>query len=148
MGPEEDNYSLKLKTEPGSSSEFEQTDQVPEWHNSPEGELAVDVVSDEERLVVISTMAGAAVEEVNVNIHNDLLTIRGERKLPLGDDIDHSRLEFHHRECYWGPFSRTIVLPIDIQADMAYAEYKNGILKVFIPKKDTERDVPINIIEE
>ncbi|MFB6181637.1 MAG: Hsp20/alpha crystallin family protein [Candidatus Magasanikbacteria bacterium] len=138
------SFSLELETEQENGSYFQKTQEPPEWHNSPEGELAVDVLANDEFLIIVSTMAGAAVDKVNVNIHNDLLTIRGERRLPLKKK---RKLETYHQECYWGPFSRTIVLPAEIQAEKAYAEYENGILKVFIPKKDSDRDVPINIIE-
>ncbi|PSO44527.1 MAG: hypothetical protein BRC22_02385 [Parcubacteria group bacterium QH_9_35_7] len=144
---ENPNFYFQVSTQEESESHFKKRETTPEWHNSsPEGELAIDVIDSKENLIIISTMAGAITDRVDINIHNDLLTIRGERSLPI--DQKQKELEFHHQECYWGPFSRTIVLPVDAKAELAYAEYKNGILKIFIPKQNTDRDVPINIIEE
>lgn len=141
------NFKLELTTQDKesntASSDFEQTDSVPEWHNQQEGELAVDVVSTKKYLIAISTMSGVEVDQIDVNIHNDLLTIRGERNLP----IEERDLEIYHQECYWGSFSRSVVLPEEIEADKAYAEYKNGILKVFMPLESKNRDVPVNIVE-
>lgn len=143
---DKNNFRLELAAQKKetASSEFEQTESVPDWHDQQEGELAVDVISNEKFLIAISTMAGANIEQVSVNIHNDLLTIRGERKLP----IEEEKYEVYHQECYWGPFSRSVVLPVDIEADQAFAEYKNGILKVFMPIEQKDRKVPINIVEK
>lgn len=138
------NFFLELDSKQSDKSFFEQTNEIPDWHDShQEGELAVDVLSNEDNIIIVSTMAGAVTENIEINIHNDLLTIRGRRRSPI-----ESNGSYHHQECYWGPFSRSIVLPVDVKADLAYAEYKNGVLKITIPKEDTERKIPVNIIEE
>ena len=140
---ESKNFFLELESRELDKTFFEKTEEVPDWHNShQEGELAVDVLSKNKFIVVVSTMAGAVTEDIEVNIHNDLLTIRGRRKNPISD-----KGSYHHQECYWGAFSRSIVLPVDVKADLAYAEYKNGVLKITIPKKDEDRKIPVNIIE-
>jgi HSP20 family protein len=110
-----------------------------------EGQLAVDVAETEQEIVVISTLAGALTNTLEVFVHNDLLTIRGQRKLPPG--ITES-LNYFHKECFWGKFSRTIVLPVEVKGDLADAEYKNGILIIRIPKERREKKIPILIVEE
>lgn len=110
-----------------------------------EGQLSVDVINAEKDLVVISTMAGADSSKIEVNIHNALLTIRGVRVMPIRGAEDMSYL---HQECYWGKFSRTIVLPVDVKADNARAAYKNGVLVIHIPKRKTESKVQIHIVED
>ena len=109
-----------------------------------EGQLAVDVVDTGRDIVVMSTMAGAATNHIEVYIHSDLLTIRGRRESPLHG----SAYTAIHEECYWGKFSRTIVLPTEVKGDLARAEYRNGVLTIRIPKRTTTAEVPIRIVEE
>lgn len=110
-----------------------------------EGQLAVDVLQTDKEIVVISTMAGALTDEIEVYVHNDLLTIRGERQCPI-EEI--GELEYFHQECFWGKFSRTIVLPVEVKGELSRAEYKNGILVIHIPKRQTDAKIPITIVEE
>src|SRR3989339_922614 len=96
-----------------------------------EGQLSVDVGEKDGRLVIVATIAGARPEDISVNIHNDLLTIRGQRHREV--DIDDKN--YFYRECYWGNFSRTIVLPVDVLTDEAMGTFKNGVLTIVIPKE-------------
>lgn len=121
---------------------------VPEdWQEAhEEGQLSVDILETEENIIAVATMAGASAEKIEVYVHNDLLTIRGERLFPIDEqDI----VEFYHGESYWGVFSRTIVLPVDVMGDLAKAEYRNGVLTVIVPKKKKGTStVPIVVVEE
>lgn len=115
-----------------------------DWReHESEGQLAVDVAQTAEELIVVATMAGTLPEKVELHLHNDLLTIRGERSSPIEEKAEH-----FYQECYWGKFSRTIVLPVDVKAEMARAQYKNGVLVVRLPKSDTQNKIPIMVIEE
>lgn len=109
-----------------------------------EGQLSVDVGEKDGRLVIVATIAGARPEDISVNIHNDLLTIRGQRHREV--DIDDKN--YFYRECYWGNFSRTIVLPVDVLTDEAIGTFKNGVLTIVIPKESTKKKVPIKVLEE
>lgn len=116
------------------------------WRMSEEGQLAVDVLETDQEVVVISTMAGAVTDKIELYLRHDLLTIRGFRKDPIEPD---KVVQVFHQECFWGSFSRTVVLPIDVKADLASAEYGNGILMIRIPKRESrERAIPIRIVEE
>ncbi len=108
-----------------------------------EGQLAVDVAQTEDELIVIAAMAGTPPECIELHLHNDLLTIRGERKSPIGAMSEH-----FYQECYWGKFSRSIILPVDVKAEMVQAQYKNGVLVVRLPKANQNSDIPIMVIEE
>ncbi|MBI5728552.1 MAG: Hsp20/alpha crystallin family protein [Candidatus Magasanikbacteria bacterium] len=110
-----------------------------------EGQLAVDVAETAVEILVISTMAGALTEKLEIYIHNDLLTIRGGRTSPF-QSLGVER--YAHRECFWGAFSRTIVLPVDVQGDLARAEYRNGVLTIRIPKREITAHVPIVVVDE
>jgi len=109
-----------------------------------DGQLAVDVAETDADVVVISTLAGALTDRLEVFVHNDLLTIRGQRQQPFHG----TGFRYFHQECFWGKFSRTIVLPVDVKGDLAEAEYKNGILIIRIPKRTQQKKIPIFIVEE
>jgi len=110
---------------------------------TPEGQLALDVVQTPDEVIVIAPMAGCRSENLELHLHNDVLTIRGERKPPFEKGI-----EYFYKECYWGRFSRTIVLPVEVKVEMARAEFKNGILTVALPKNKVDGNIPIIIVEE
>jgi len=126
------------------AKEKKETQEDEGWFEEYEGQLAVDVGQTDDKLVVVATIAGARPEDVTVNIHNDLLTIRGHRQ----KEIDLQDNDYFYKECYWGKFSRTIILPVDVLTDKAQATFKNGILTVVIPKEITKKKVPIKVIEE
>ncbi len=116
---------------------------IEDWHvEHREGQLAVDVVDNGIELVVISTMAGALTDRLEVFIHDDLLTVRGERVFPLREHGD-----VLHQECFWGKFSRTIVLPVDVKGELAQAELMNGVLLIRIPKRVMDKKIPITIVD-
>ena len=98
-----------------------------------EGQLTVDVFQDDENIIIQSTIAGVSPDDLDVSITNDMVTIRGERRQQF--DVDQE--DYFYQECYWGTFSRSIILPVEIDADRAEAKIKNGILTVRIPKANT-----------
>ena len=98
----------------------------------------------DDKLVVVATIAGAKPEDISVNINNDLLTIRGRREKEIGIE----EKDYFYKECYWGTFSRTIVLPVDVLTDEAKATIKNGVLTIVIPKESSKKNVPIKVIDE
>lgn len=114
-----------------------------EGQHETEGQLAVDVAQTADELIVMAAMAGTPPESIQLHLHNDLLTIRGERKSPIGETSEH-----FYQECYWGKFSRSIVLPVDVKAELVRAEYNNGILVITLPKANPQNNIPIMVIEE
>lgn len=98
-----------------------------------EGQLTVDVFQDDQNIIIQSTVAGVSPDDLDVSITNDMVTIRGERRRTYTIDPD----DYFYQECYWGTFSRSIILPVEIDADRAEAKIKNGILTIRIPKANT-----------
>lgn len=135
-----DFWSALERVKPGTKPRDEGSPLAPK----DEGQLAVDVAQTDVEIIVTSTIAGAKPDEIEVVVSGDLLTIRGkrERELDLKDE------DYFYRECYWGTFSRTIVLPADVLTDEARATYKNGVLTVRIPKESPKKKVPIEVEEE
>lgn len=109
-----------------------------------EGELPVDVAETEDLLVITAPVAGADPEHITIHLNGDVLTIRGqrERALPVTDE------HFFSEECFWGSFSRSIILPVDVRVEDAHATYKNGLLTIAIPKQSRTRHIPIIVIDE
>lgn len=97
-----------------------------------EGQLSVDVFRDRDDLVIRSTVAGVKPEDIDISMHGDLLTIRGKRH----SEREVEEQQWFYRECYWGSFSRSIVLPYEVQTDQAKATLKNGVLEVRIPIRE------------
>jgi len=100
-----------------------------------EGELVVDLCQTENDFYVIAPLAGVKKEEVDVELENDVLTIKGERNHPLIEE----NLKFLQKECYWGKFSRKIILPEEIDPNNVEAYFKDGILIVKLPKLQKEK---------
>lgn len=109
-----------------------------------EGELKVDVYQKGGNIIVKSTIAGAKPEDIDVAVNNDILTIRGKRHL----DEEVADKEYLHRECYWGAFSRSIILPCEIQKGRVKAVMRRGILTVVLPKAEKKKEIKVKELEE
>jgi len=101
----------------------------------PEGELAVDVYQTEEEIVIQSTIAGIKPESLDISVENDVVTIRGIRERSEED----GERDYFYQECYWGPFSRKIILPEETDPSRTDATMKEGVLTIRIPKIQKEK---------
>lgn len=121
---EENQESTDLETtgQPAGSSE--------DWLSEYEGQLTIDMFQTKDNVIIKSTIAGVRPEDIDVTIANDMVTIRGERKR----DFEASSEDYFYQECYWGSFSRSVVLPVDVDIDNVGADLKDGILTVVLPK--------------
>jgi len=102
-----------------------------EWLNQEqEGQLVVDVYQTPTNIVIKSTVAGLKTQDLDISINNDMITIRGKRE----NEEEVKKEDYFYKECYWGGFSRSIILPAEVKADETMAELENGILTIIIPK--------------
>ena len=106
-----------------------------------DGQLAVDVYQTADHIVIQSTVAGVRPEDLDVSISNDLVTIRGVRHR----DQEVAEEDYFTQECYWGGFSRSIVLPVDVLSEKADAAMKSGILTITIPKVRTAKTQVVRV---
>lgn len=139
--------SEKTTNESRSMSEPPKTvrEQSNEWLSGHfEGQLTVDVFQTDEDVVIQSTLAGVRVEDIDISVNNDMVTIRGIRRRDHEVRAD----QFFYQECYWGGFSRSIILPVDVKGDKVTATLKNGILTVVLPKADKPRAKSVRVREE
>lgn len=111
------------------------------WVADQEGQLTIDVYQTDTDIVIKSTIAGVKPEDLDIQINNDMVTIRGERRKE--DEIREE--DYYYQECYWGAFSRSIILPVDVEANKAEALMKNGILTIKLPKAETARARKIQV---
>ncbi len=106
-----------------------------------EGQLSIDVYQDKDNIVVKSTIAGVKPEDIDISLQNDLLTVKGKRQA----DITIKQEDYFFQECYWGSFSRSIILPVEVKQDETKAELKNGILTIVLPKAKPIKAVSIKV---
>ena len=113
----------------------------PHLSSADEGELSVDIFETPAELIVQSTIAGVKLHDLELSLHNDLLTIRGRREheAPKG-------ARQLYAECYWGPFSRSIILPAEVRGDEAAAILRSGVLTITLPKRHRST-IPVKEIE-
>ncbi len=106
-----------------------------------EGQLTVDVYQTPSEIVIKTMVAGVKPEDLDVAITRDSVTIRGKRE----EDRTMSGEDYFHRELYWGSFSRTIILPEEIDVDEAEAIEKYGLLILRLPKVDKNRQTKLKV---
>ncbi len=92
---------------------------------------AVDIYEDHERFLLIAELPGIDPGRVDLKVEDSRLMLRGERKL----ENEEKRENYHRVERLYGTFARTFSLPTTVDAAKIAAEYKNGVLRVSIPKK-------------
>ena len=101
-----------------------------EDYDAVPGQLAVDVYETNDRLIVKARTAGVNKSDLDVSIADGVLTISGT--LSSGDDT--AAIQWHVQECYWGEFSRTLVLPTQVKEDEVEAILKDGVLTIAFNK--------------
>ncbi len=106
-----------------------------------EGQLAVDVYQTKESVVIKAPIAGVKAEDIDVSVSEDVVTLRGERK----EETEVSRENYYVQECYWGSFSRSVILPTSTVAEKAVASLKDGVLTLTIPKVAVEKVKKIKV---
>ena len=95
-----------------------------------EGQLSIDVYQTDKKIIIQSTIAGARPEDLKISLRNDLLTVHGTRRQPQAV----SEEQYLYRECYWGPFSRSIILPAEVDSRKVEANLENGVLTITLIK--------------
>ena len=113
------------------------------WIGKTEGQLAIDVYQADDKIIIKSAIAGVKQEDLDITINKDLVTIRGERKHK--EKIDDKN--YFYQECYWGKFSRSVILPCEIKKDKAKANLKDGVLTIVLPKAESAEVMKVKVRE-
>lgn len=118
---------------------YENNQMTDDWFEDNEGQLSVDVIETPEEIIIRSAIAGVSVDDLDINVTNDTVTIRGSReKCQVANQET-----VHIEECYWGNFSRSVVLPCHIKPDETDAVLKNGILNITLKKVEPSSNVQV-----
>jgi HSP20 family protein len=107
-----------------------------------EGQLAVDVYQTKDNVVIKAPIAGVKSDKIDISVSEDVVTIRGERVEESEVDREH----YYVQECYWGSFSRSVILPTSTVAEKAQAVLKDGVLTVTIPKVAQDKVKKIKVL--
>lgn len=105
------------------------------------GELAVDVYQTPDHIVIKALVAGVQPQTIDIALTREMLTISGTRE----DEREVEEDNYFQRELYWGSFSRTILLPEEVDVDMAEASEKHGILMIRLPKINKKRQTKLKV---
>jgi HSP20 family protein len=109
--------------------------------DEPQGELAVDIYQTPDAIVVKALIAGVQPQSIDLALTREMLTISGQRE----DEREVDEDNYFQRELYWGSFSRTILLPEEVDVDMAEASEKHGILMIRLPKINKKRQTKLKV---
>jgi HSP20 family protein len=115
----------------------------PVWGEPPIGlsMTAVDLYEEKGEIVAKTELPGVAKEDIQVNISDHLLTIKGEKKR----EEETKEKNFYRSERSYGSFSRSIELPTEVQAEKARATFKNGVLELHLPKTEEAKKKEIKV---
>jgi HSP20 family protein len=111
------------------------------YEETEDAQLTVDVYQTPSEIIIKTMVAGVKPEDLDVAITRDSVTIRGKRQ----EDKTVSEADFFHRELYWGTFSRTISLSVEVDVDGAEAVEKYGLLILHLPKIDKNRQTRLKV---
>jgi HSP20 family protein len=106
------------------------------WSSPP-----IDMYQTDNEVVVKAALPGVKSDEVQINVNNDILTIKGE----VNHEDEKKNQSWHIREQSWGAFERSIALPTGVVSDRANAEFENGVLTITLPKSEKAKPKTISI---
>ncbi len=138
---EEEETELPTRSSKGSRGRIHHTKDSDGEEEVEEGELSVDVYQTPNEIIIEAMVAGVKPEDLHLSITRDMVTIKGRRDgntQVIGDD-------YFYKELYWGSFSRTILLPHEIEIEEAEAVEKHGLLIIRMPKVDKARQTKLKV---
>ena len=132
---QDNNMTQEISPEPQMPASAQGYGEVKEPKKAvfqKEGELVCDVYETPAEFVIMSAIAGVVIKDIDISIKKDMMIIRGERKDP--NQIEGKK--YLYQECYFGPFSKKVILPDNIKLDEASAEMDKGVLTIKFPKTE------------
>lgn len=106
-----------------------------------EGELSVDVYQTGNEIIIEAMVAGVKPEDLHLSITRDMVTVKGRRD--GNTSVTHD--DYFYKELYWGTFTRTILLPHEVEIEEAEAVEKHGLLIIRLPKVDKARQTKLKV---
>lgn len=112
-----------------------QTTTAPSTTGPVEGQLALDVYQTATEIVIVAPIAGVKMSDMQITITEDVLTIKGKRYLEFNIPEE----DYLTQECFWGNFSRSIVLPASVDTTKIAASFKDAVLKITMPRSERSK---------
>lgn len=103
--------------------------------------MNVDVYQDKDNVIVETEIPGVKAEDVDITVENDVLTISGNKQ----EKKEVKREDYYRKEMRCGSFSRSVILPMQVKSSEAKANFKDGVLKITLPKADEIKSKKIKI---
>ena len=102
---------------------------------------SVDIFENDNEVVVKAELPGLEAKDIDVKLENNILTLKGERRF----EKEAKEENYHRIEREYGSFGRVFSLPVTVNVEKVTAEYKDGVLKILLPKKEEVKPKPIKI---
>lgn len=109
-----------------------------------EGQLTIDMYQTPDEIILESPIAGVKAEDLDIAITSESVTVKGSRQ----KDRRIKDEDYFYQECYWGRFSRSIILPQEVDAEKSEASVKNGVLTIKLPKLNRQRSKKLKVQSE
>jgi len=122
----------------------EHKEELPDVSADDEGQLTIDMWQTPSEIVVQTIVAGLKPDDVDVSISHEMVTIKGKRS--KSHTISDS--EYFYQELFWGMFSRSLLLPEEVDVEKSEASIKNGLLTIRLPKLDKSRAQKLKVKSE
>ena len=143
---EDNDKDEEVEIDRKSAKKFNEAEKIVsslhgEEEEEEDGELSVDVYQTQNEIIIEAMLAGVKPEDLQISITRDMVTIKGRRdgNTQISDD------DYFYRELYWGSFSRSILLPHEIEIESVEAVEKHGLLIVRLPKVDKARQAKVKV---
>ncbi len=140
---DDDVAETPVPTRKKSADSSNSSGSVAQWMEEEEqdGELTVDVYQSGNEIIIKTMVAGVRPEDLDITITRDMVTIKGKRET----EKTIAEEDFFHQELYWGTFSRSIVLPAEVEVEEAEAVEKHGLLIIKLPKIDKHKQARLKV---
>jgi HSP20 family protein len=102
---------------------------------------AVDILETEDALTLKADLPDVKIEDIDIRVENGTMTLRGSRKFERDENVK----GYHRIERSYGDFVRSFALPPTVETDKVGAEYKNGVLTITLPKKETAKPRQVKV---
>ena len=139
--PDEEDDELDADPQDDTYHETDDETQADWMEEESEGQLGVDVYQTRDDIIVKTMVAGVRPDDLDISITRDIVTIKGKR------EETHSIPEeqYFQRELYWGVFSRTILLPAEVEVEEAEAVERHGLLIIRLPKINKDKQTRLKV---
>ena len=102
---------------------------------------SVDIFENDNEVVIKAELPGMNAKDIELRLENNVLMLKGERHF----EKEAKEENYHRIEREYGSFSRSFALPTAVDSERVTAEYKDGVLKIVLPKREETKPKPIKI---